>query len=148
MATTLEVEIMYSTLNKTTGDFSRKRVGLNAAQTLERDDVLWVIISAETTTTRSRRIIGGVDYERAAQARLLNTDDAALLCRHGGEVALTNARDALYWRWISEDSPLEESPLSGRPVILPRKTIVFNPPTNFNSTMIANALAQAQADLF
>ena len=148
MATTIEVEVMYATEAPGSNLYLRKRVGLGAAPTLDRENVLGVILSDITTAARSRRTVDGNDVERRAQAFLLDNSDGAVLARHGGQVALQTIKLEVAWDWIDENSSGSTGPISGLPVTFPKNAIRFFPPTAISNYMKTKALAEAAVDFF
>ena len=147
MSTTIEVEVMYSTLSA--GAFERKRVGLMSAPSLKRNNVLAIILSDITTAARSRRTFNGNFVERRGQVMLWDspsTERAILIVRRG-EVVLEMWLDEIAWDWVRiDDSSVGR--LSGIPVDMPKDALIFYPPALVGAGMKAKAKAEAAADLF
>ena len=70
----MDIEVMYS-------DGSRQRVPVANAATLRRDEVLFMILSAETTEAKARIYIDGKPYRRARE--IFGLDYYAVLTQDG-----------------------------------------------------------------
>ena len=148
MSTTIDVEVMYSeSLRGNT--YKRKRVGLMAAPSLERNNVLAIILSDTTTSARSRRTFNGNPVERRGNVFLWDngTRERALLIVRGGEVMLGPWLGATSWYWTRvDDSTL--SRISGIPVDMPKDALVFYPPTVVGVGMKPKAISESELDMF
>ena len=117
----VEVEVMYA-------DRSRQRVPLDQADTLPKDDVLFIILSASTTSERGRRTIGGVPYERIAEMKAhggaWKGASTYAVMRLNGKVTIAGWDDT-EWLWRDEADPFAEQPRAGIPPIFPPDTILF-----------------------
>ena len=149
MSTTIEVEVMYAERRPASSGYTRKRVGLMAAMSLKRTNVLAIILSGITTSARGRRTFNGNPVERRAQVMMWGSpSDKALLIVRRGEVVLTGLEDVISWDWIRiDDSSIGRNP-SGLPVDMPKDALIFYPPTLVGVGMQNKAKAEAAADLF
>ena len=111
----MNIEIMYA-------DLSRVRVPLSEAHTLNRTDVLFMILSAETRKGKSRRVIDGKHYRRRYQ--WTQEDNYALLFK-GSEVACWSWSIGEH-DWISLDDPdADTRPMRADAPYLPPGALVF-----------------------
>lgn len=123
-------EVMYAGGNLAEGfyRFRRKRVPVDLAHTLPKDGVLFIILSAVTTSARSRKTIDGADVERVSDwVSNQNADspkDAAILVREAGQVVLAHVDD-ISWVWHNEDSPFTNIEETGLPPTVPRNAVMF-----------------------
>ncbi len=150
MSTTIEVEVMYAERAPRTNLFLRKRVGLMAAPSLKRTNVLAIILSDITTSARSRRTYKGNPVERRGEVMMwdhLSAERALLIVRRG-EVVLASWIGETIWDWVRvDDSSISRVP-SGIPVDMPKDALVFYPPSLVGAGMTTKAKAEAEADLF
>ena len=150
MSTTIEVEVMYADLAPRTNLFLRKRVGLMAAPSLKRTNVLAIILSGITTSARGRRTVNGNPVERRAQVMMWDSPstERALLIVRRGEVVLSSWLEEIAWDWIRVDDSSKSRVPSGIPVDMPKDALVFYPPSLVGVGVKTKAKAQAAADLF
>ncbi len=150
MSTTIEVEVMYAERLPQSSGYTRKRVGLLAAPSLKRTNVLAIILSDITTSARSRRTFNGNPVERRGQVMLWAGPSAerALLIVRRGEVVLSPWIGVTSWDWVRiDDSSISRVP-NGIPVDLPKDALIFFPPSLVGQGMKAKAQAEAEVDLF
>lgn len=150
MSTTIEVEVMYADRAPETNLFLRKRVGLMAAPSLVRTDVLAIILSDITTSARSRRTFNGNPVERRGEVMMWDSPstERALLIVRRGEVVLSSWIEEISWDWVRvDDSSISRGP-NGLPADMPKDALVFYPPSNVGSGAKTKAKAEAEADLF
>ena len=150
MSTTIDVEVMYADRAPETNLFLRKRVGLTAASSLKRTNVLAIILSDITTSARSRRTFNGNPVERQGQVMMWDSPstERALLIVRRGEVVLNSWLDEIAWDWVRIDDTLSDTRLSGIPVDMPKDALVFYPPALVGEGMKAKAKAEAEVDFF
>lgn len=150
MSTTIEVEVMYADRAPRTNLFVRKRVGLMAAPSLKRTNVLAIILSDVTTSARGRRTFNGNPVERRAQVMMWDSPstERALLIVRRGEVVLSSWIEEIAWDWIRvDDSSIVREP-SGIPVDMPKDALVFYPASPVGAGVTTKAKAQAEDDFF
>ncbi len=149
MSTTLDVEVMYADRVPQANGFLRKRVGLMAAPSLKRDNVLAIILSDITTSARSRRTYNGNPVERRGQVMMWDfPNERALLIVRRGEVVLSGWEDDISWVWTRIDDSSISRPPCGIPVDMPKDALVFYPPSLVGAGMKTKALAESDADMF
>ncbi len=148
MATTIAVEVMYGTVDADTGRYLRVRVGLDAAPTLDRENVLAVILSDVTTAARSRRTVDGNDVERRGQAFLFNPASGAVLARQGGMVMLEAIGGVERWVWVKENDSATGSRESGLPPVFPKNAVYFHSPAVISDYMKTKAGDEAATDMY
>lgn len=131
MATTIEVEVMYNSTDPDTGTLLRKRVGLDAVHTLERENIWYIILSddasSKVSAANARRTIDGVIVDRL---EVVKWDDSAvgvaLLMRRGGEVCLS-IWESPEWVWHSEENPFTTPVIqSGNSPTIPADAMVLH----------------------
>jgi len=116
------IEVMYADIDARTGKHRRVRVTLGEANTLQRDDVLFMILSTETREEKSRKIIDGKHYRRRYQ--WTQEDNYALLIQ-ATEVACWSWSIGEH-DWISLDDPDSDTrPMRETSPYLPPGTLVF-----------------------
>ncbi len=116
------VEVMLAEKVPATGKHKQLRVPIAQVATLPTTDVLFVIISFETTALRSRRVIGGKHYERGKQ--MYGEDFVGLILRSNGKESTLVSWDTGF-HWLDHADPRKESPLSGVPPVFPGNMIRF-----------------------
>lgn len=125
----ISLEVMYAA-GRPAGvyRFYRKRVPIEEAHTLSKDGVLFIILSAVTTSARSRQTVDGSPVERVAQwvsgQDPDSTKDAAILVRESGQVVLAHITD-MSWVWHNESDPFSEAEDTGLPATLPKNAVMF-----------------------
>ncbi len=130
MATTIKVEVMYSDTDPDTGTLRRKRVSLDAAHTLDRDNIWYVILSddasAITSSADANRTIDGVIVDRCAQVWWTDSPaGVAFLIRRGQEVCL-QIWEHESWSWHKESDPFGEVVSSGIDPSFPKDALVLH----------------------
>lgn len=149
MSTTIDVEIMYADRAASSNLFLRKRVGLLAAPSLKRTNVLAIILSDITTAARSRRTVNGNPVERVGQVMMWDSPstERALLIVRRGEAMLASWLEEISWDWVRvDDSAVSRT--GGIPVDMPKDALVFFPPSVVGQGTKDKAHDEAEADLF
>jgi len=109
----IQIEVMYAQPDYPgSRHLTRKRVDVRFAYTLQRDNVLHLILSATTTAARSRNKVDGVDKERVGEwtpnRQGTVTQDCCTLYKRGNDFALGGVDDReLSWR--PESDPISDA---------------------------------------
>lgn len=151
----VSVEVMYNTYDPNTETHKRSRVDLDAAHSLDREDVWYVIASAPVPTSvvpaaDVRRTIDGIAVDRLA---VVSWDDSengiAFLVRRNGFFCLQHWEEGT-WTWIPEtDSFITDANPSGADPTFPKDALVFHMmKAPIPDRHAAYALALYEADVF
>lgn len=144
MASTIQVEVMYNDTDRDTGTYRRKRVSLDAAHTLDREDVWYIILSDEASSiinkANARRTIGEIYVDRLDMVQWDDSDTGvAFLLRRRGEVCLAVWEDT-EWIWHPEEDPFTtRTPFSGISPDLPNDALIFH--------LVDSSISVARSDL-
>lgn len=149
MAADIQIEAMYSTPDVRNAQLTQRRVSVRNAGRLPRENVLYVILSAPTSsgfTPAVTRVIDGVTYGRAHGMPLSVGGSRGLLARQAGFLCLAGLETPveLGWVWISESTPFLNSSLTGVSPSLDRSTIIFSAPATVSNPLLVVARAQSR----
>lgn len=118
----LFVEAMYANRHPTTNEFIQVRVPLTEAATLSTNNILFIIISAETTPGKSRRIIDGKHYRRRFQ---VHGEDYYALVEDASTVSLVQWSNKEF-KYIAKIDPDSDTKIKmDDPPHMPADAIVF-----------------------
>ena len=148
MATTIKIEVMYNEAPKAgalgASAFRRKRVSLDAAHTLDRDNIWYIILSDDASSfvhaSNARRTVDSVLVDRVTSVWWDDSDSGvAFLIRRGGEVCLQSWEDRS-WNWFSEENPFGvDTPSAGIDALFPKDALIFH--------LVRPSVSRAHSDL-
>jgi hypothetical protein len=149
----IDIEAMYGDITDT-GMFRRLRYPLDHALLLPRDNVVALILSADTVTWRGRTSWGAINLSTAGTSGVVEriAESASLrshiFIRRGGEVCLAGWEDDEWW-WRREADLYGEDRFTRPSTIVPGDSIVFQAPIPaLDPVTLALAYAQMREGMY